>query len=210
VERKKGIAAGVPVLFLCLIILPVFIGCDLAQHANDAGWWFQAPVLGTVITYQIVKEYQDGSVSEETAVYTHTGAFTIDGVQYFSFENDTGDIFFYILDERNGTLYRSKTTGITDDGTLCVFKTPVVEAGEYTYQNTTYTYESIGGNYSSGSTIIRNVLEVDADNLIGFGETISYVWSREYFIVSYKETFGLADFLSSYKQLLLTYEEPQG
>jgi hypothetical protein len=191
---------GVVFIFLCS-------GCTFF-HANDVFWWLQEPELGTEIAYRVTKEYSDGSSTEEAVQYTLTDSFIENNVRYYNFSTEEGDSFFYIVETETGTIYQSKTEDYGEDDTLCVLQIPVENGGQYRLGTDTYTYKDIGGSRSIMGLTVQNVAEIEVNKGGSTGEDIVYSWSREYFLLEYKETFGSSAYLSSYEQKLTSFILP--
>lgn len=203
-REKKIIRAflifGVLILLLCS-------GCTFF-HANDVIWWLEEPELGTEIAYQVTKEYSDGSSTEEAIQYTLTDSFKKNSLRYYNFSTEDGASFLYIVDPETGTIYQSKTEDYTEDNTLCVLQIPVENGGQYRLSGDTYTYKNIGGSRSIMGLTVENVAEIEVNKGGSTGEDIVFSWSREYFLLEYKETFSSSAYLFSYEQTLTSFILP--
>ena len=190
------------------VFLPLLCSGCTFFYAHDVVWWLEEPELGTEIAYQVTKEYSDGSSTEEAVQYTLTDSFKENSVRYYNFSTEDGASFFYIVDTETGTIYQSKTDDYTGDDTLCVLQTPVENGGQYRLGSDTYTYKNVGGSRSIMGLTVQNVAEIEVNKGGSIGEDIVYSWSREYFLLEYKETFGSSAYLSSYEQMLTSFILP--
>jgi hypothetical protein len=186
----------------------VVTGCSLFSPAGSIDWWLVEPKTGTVVTYSTVKTYGDGTSSEEEEAFTLSEKYSSGGMTYYGFTGESGDVFYYIVDEAAPAVYLSKSADAGAEGALCILSAPVRKGEIFESGGNVYEYVSVKESVTFRNQSVKNTIHVTVSPADSGIEEISYYWAPEMLLFFYEEVYAEGEYLTSLTRSVSSFRVP--